>query len=198
MPKFVKLKLSYVNDNGVKEPKSITELITVNVKDKKHCKLLKLIDTGTKAKSRFIESLEVSLVEKKFCQNCLTVFQVLVTHLKSKLPLESIKLKNCAYLDAQKKGNKESSSAISNLTIKLPKPLEVVLCKVFQSCSIKEEVCNKVPNEWRVYQMEVLPESTYMTDTTKKSSKKKQIRRQPSYWDKAFELADLQIRASYP
>ena len=40
MPKFVKLKLSYVNDNGVKEPKSITELITVNVNDKKHCKLL--------------------------------------------------------------------------------------------------------------------------------------------------------------
>ena len=64
----------------------------------------------------FIDSLEVSPVNKKFRQNCLEVFPVLVTHLKSKLPLESTILKNCAYLDSWKKGDKESLSAISNLT----------------------------------------------------------------------------------
>ena len=116
MTKSVKSKLLYVNNNSVKEPKFITELITINVNDQKNCKTLKLIYTGTKTKFCFIDSLEVSPVHKKFCQNCLEVFQVLVTHLKSKLPLESTILKNCAYLDPWKKGNKESLSAISNLT----------------------------------------------------------------------------------
>ena len=87
MAKSVKSKLIYVNSNGVKEPKSITELITIN--DQKNCKPLRFIDICTKAKSCFIESLEASPAEKNFCQNCLEDFQVLVTHLKSKLPLES-------------------------------------------------------------------------------------------------------------
>ena len=36
MAKFVKSKLLHVNHNGVKEPKSITELITINVNDHKN------------------------------------------------------------------------------------------------------------------------------------------------------------------
>ena len=44
MAKFVKSKLLYVNNNGVKKPKSITEVITINVKDQKNCKPLKLVD----------------------------------------------------------------------------------------------------------------------------------------------------------
>ena len=82
MAKSVKSKLLYVNNNSPKEPKFITELITINVNDQKNCKTLKLIDTGTKTKFCFINSLEVSPVNKKFRQNFLEVFQVLVTHLK--------------------------------------------------------------------------------------------------------------------
>ena len=100
MAKFVKSKLLYVNNNNsVRESKFITELITININDQKNCKTLKLIDIGTKTKFCFIDSLEVSPINKKFHQNCLEVFQVLVTHLKSMLPLESTILKNCAYLD---------------------------------------------------------------------------------------------------
>ena len=41
--------------------------------------------------------------------------------------------------------------------------------------------------------MEVLPESSYITDTTEKSSDKNQSRPQPSYWKRAFQLADLPV-----
>ena len=41
--------------------------------------------------------------------------------------------------------------------------------------------------------MQVLPESTYITDITEKSSDKNQSRQQPSYWEKAFQLADLPV-----
>ena len=41
--------------------------------------------------------------------------------------------------------------------------------------------------------MQVLPESTYTTDITKKSSDKNQSRQQPSYWEKAFQLTDFPV-----
>ena len=41
--------------------------------------------------------------------------------------------------------------------------------------------------------MEVLPESTYITGTTEKSSDKNQRRQLSSYWEKAFQLADLPV-----
>ena len=40
---------------------------------------------------------------------------------------------------------------------------------------------------------EVLPESTYITGTTLKSIDKNQTRKQSSYWEKAFQLADLPV-----
>ena len=98
-------------------------------------------------------------------------------------------MKNSTYFDPPKKVDKESLSAISNLTIELSKPLEGALSKVFPSCSTKEEVCDKVLNEWRVYQLEVLPESTHITDTSEKSSDKNRSRQQPSYWEKAFQFS---------
>ena len=41
--------------------------------------------------------------------------------------------------------------------------------------------------------MEVLPESTYIAGTAEKSSDKNQTRKQSSYWEKAFQLADLPV-----
>ena len=83
----------------LKQLKSIIDLITVNIVDQQIFKPSKLFDIGRKATSCFIASLEVSSVVRKFCENCWEVLKVLVTYLKSKLPLEPNILKNCAYLD---------------------------------------------------------------------------------------------------
>ena len=81
---------------------------------------------------------------EKIRQNYVEVFRLLVTHLKSKLPLESTILKNCVYTHPRKKGDKKGLSAISKLTIELSKPLEGALSKVFPTWSTNEEVYDKV------------------------------------------------------
>ena len=83
MSKFVKSKLLRDDSNNTK---SVTELLTLNVKDAKNCKPFKLIDIGTKAKFSFPESLDITSKEKKFWHNCLEAYQTFVSHLKLKLP----------------------------------------------------------------------------------------------------------------
>ena len=54
MSKFIKSKLLRDDSNNAK---SVSNLLTLNVKDTKNCKPLKLIDIGVKAKCSFQESL---------------------------------------------------------------------------------------------------------------------------------------------
>ena len=84
-------------------------------------------------------------------------------------------LKNAAFLDPRKKNSNGSLSAISNFTLQICKPLETVLSKVFPSYSTKEEVCDNVRSEWRVYHMELIPEFCYLQEETSSSSKHHQI-----------------------
>ena len=66
--------------------------------------------------------------------------------------------------------------------------MEGVLSKVFPNCSSKDDVCDKIRQEWRVYQMEVIPDSNFIpAEETQKPN------RQISYWEKAFQLADLPV-----
>ena len=60
MSKFVKSRLLVDEIDGKKVPKSITDLLLINVTDIKNCKPIKMIDVGTKAKSCFPGSLEIS------------------------------------------------------------------------------------------------------------------------------------------
>ena len=50
LTKFVKSKYLYDSKDGVKQLKSITELLAINVNDQKTCKPLKQIDVGNKSK----------------------------------------------------------------------------------------------------------------------------------------------------
>lgn len=76
MNKFVKSRLLVDVVDGKRVPKSTNDLLSVNVLDVKNCKPIKLIDIGTKAKSCFNESLEMTKEEKEFRQDCLGCYQV--------------------------------------------------------------------------------------------------------------------------
>ena len=67
MSKFIKSKILNVDKNGSKSYKDVNELLTINVQDPKNCKPLKMIEIGTKAKSYFTTTLEMSNDKKKFC-----------------------------------------------------------------------------------------------------------------------------------
>ena len=148
---------------------------------------LKLIEIGTKAKCLFQESLDITSTEKKFRHNCLEAYQSFVSHLRLKLPWQSSILRNAFFLNPAKKGDKMSLNAITNLTKKVCKSLEGVLRKIFSTCSTTDEVCDQICNEWRMYQIHFLTETSYNNEANETTQGRHQI----SYWENAFELAGL-------
>ena len=187
MSKFIKSKLLRRDDSN--NAKSVSDLLTFNVKDTKNFKPLKLIDIGTKAKCLFPESLDITNTEKKFRHNCVEAYQAFVSHLRLKLPWESTILRNAIFLDSAKKGDKSSLNAITNLTKEVCKPLERVLRKIFPTCSTTDEVCGQTRNEWRMCQIRLLTETSYSNEANETTQGRCQI----LYWENAFELAGLLI-----
>ena len=114
-------------------------------------------------------------------------YQSFVSHLRLKLPWQSSILRNAFFLNPAKKGDKRSLNAITNLTKEVCKPLEGVLRKIFSTCSTTDEVCDQICNEWRMYQIHFLAETSYNNEANETA----QGRRQISYWENAFELAGL-------
>ena len=185
MSKFIKSKLLRRDDSN--NAKSVSDLLTFNVKDTKNFKPLKLIDIGTKAKCLLPESLDITSTEKKFRHNCVEAYQAFVSHLRLKLPWESTILRNAIFLDPAKKGDKMSLNAITNLTKEVCKPLEVVLRKIFPTCSTTDEVCDQTRNECKMCQIHVLTETSYSNEANETTQGRCQI----LYWENAFELAGL-------
>ena len=78
-------------------------------------------------------------------------------------------------------------NAITNLTKEVCKPLEGVLQKISPTCSTTDEVCDQIRNEWRMYQIHFLAETSYNDEANETTQGRCQI----SYWENAFELAVL-------
>ena len=83
------------NENKTKV--SATELLLIDVDDKKYFKSLKSIDVGTKAKSIFAASdvRDTCEEEKEFRQNCLSLYINTAAHMLIKLPFNTFP-KNCS------------------------------------------------------------------------------------------------------
>ena len=99
--------------------------------------------------------------------NCLEVYQAFVSHLKLKLPCNSIMLIKAIFVGPAKKGRKGSLNAITSC-----KPLEGVFVTKF----VTENVTDAL-----------IPESSYKNEANETA----QGRRQVSYWENTFELAGL-------
>ena len=78
-------------------------------------------------------------------------------------------------------------NAITNLTKEVCKPLEGVLQKISPTCSTTDEVCDQIRNEWKMYQIHFLAETSYNDEANETTQGRCQI----SYWENAFELAVL-------
>ena len=182
MSKFIKSKLLTRDDSN--NAKSVSDLLTLNLKDTKNCKPLKLIVIGTKAKCSFPKSLDITSTEKKLWHNCVEAYQAFVSHLRLKFPWKSTILRNAIFLDPAKRGNKRFLNAITNLTKEVSKTLEGVLQKIFPTCSTTDEVCNQIRNEWRMCQIHLLTETSYNNEANETT----QGRCQMSYWENALKL----------
>ena len=104
----------------------------------------------------------------------------------TKLPFSSSVLKNCQYVNPQKRNEAGVLTAISNLAMELCTPLQGVLNKVFPKCSTKQKICDNVGSEWREFQMDTLPNNYFLLKKIPANGRK-----QASYWEKAFEIAGI-------
>ena len=82
-------------------------------------------------------------------------------------------------------------NAITNLTKEVCKPLEGLLRKIFPTCSTTDEVCDQICNEWRMYQIHFLAETSYNNEANETTQGRHQI----SFWENAFELAGLPLNS---
>ena len=91
MSKFVKSKhLSNQTDDGTIRKTPATELLELDVYNKKKMKPIKMIDIGTKAKSLFIPSpLASDKKEEAFRKDCLNCICLTAEDLQKKLPFNS-------------------------------------------------------------------------------------------------------------
>jgi hypothetical protein len=124
---------------------SASNLLLLNVSDKKILKPLSVIDIGTKAKSLFIISpLEMDENEKRFRGECLKCYQLTVEQLKIKLPLNSF-LESCGYINPIKRNCAQALERITSLTRKVTKSLANVLADVFPKQDLTcDDVCDTI------------------------------------------------------
>ena len=156
MNKFIRSKYLYNLQIGNKTKVSATELLLIDVNDKKYFKSLKSLDIDTKAKSMFAASdvLDISEEEKELRQNDLSSYISTVAHMITKLPFNTF-LKNCSYIHPLKCNETNALGGISNLTLQVSNALNNVLPNVFptlENILSSEDVSDKVRSAWRSYQ----------------------------------------------
>ena len=171
---------------------SATELLLLDVNDKKYFKSLKSLDIGTKTKSMFAASdvLDMCEEEKEFRQNFLSSYINTVAHMMTKLPFNSF-LKNCSCTHPLKRNETNALGGISNLTFQVSNALNNVLPNAFPTVDnilLSEDICDKVRSEWRLYQTEIIPEDAYLNE---KEVSPLKARQKVSYWEKAFVIAGI-------
>ena len=114
-----------------------------------------------------------------------------VQYLQANLPFDVSFLKYAQYLHPEKRSDAKATSAISNISLKITTILENCLPVVFNMKTpvTKEEVCDKVRNQWLYYQNEEIKEEWYRKSEEEMQSTSS--RKQTSYWKDATEKCGL-------
>ena len=158
-------------------------------------KSLKYIDIDVKAKTLVHETL-FNDNEKylKFCNECLQLYVKCTVDLQNHLPFNVSIIKYAQYLHPEKRNIPGATNAISNLALKITSAVESRLSDAFEAHGVlsKEEVCDRIRNQWMIYQNEDICESYYV----KEQEVEKKAAVQESYWDCALKQCGLHPRIS--
>ena len=171
-------------------PDDTNDCIAIDVNKKENIKYLHLIDIGTKAKVMFSDSTFFPEDKQtKFRKDCLQFYVTSVQYLQEKLPFNVQLLKHAQYLHPEKRNNNRATSAISNLALKITTVLEKCLSNVFSlpSSTSKEEVVDRIRDQWILYQNEDLNKEWYLNSDSEQCLS----RQQQSYWKRAEEQCGL-------
>ena len=128
----------------------VGENIRINVNTEKIVKPICMVDVGTKAKTMLAQNMISDEGQEKFRKGCLKFFQVSVSYLQQKLPVDVNLLRNAQFLNPVKRKAGGATSAISNLALKYTGVLENVLVSIFQMES-KHTVVDAIRNPWHFF-----------------------------------------------
>ena len=167
-----------------------TKNVYINVGDDRNIKPLSKIDVGTKAKTLLSQNIIMaSDIEKEFRQDCLDFFVTAVQYFQSNLPYDVSLLQHAQYIYPDKCNASESSSAISNLAVKITSVLNNNNClyKVFGVKNAStNSIVDQVRSQWRFFQNEDIKKESCQLDENEDSSSTSW--KKDSYWARAEEL----------
>jgi len=159
MQKFIKKKL-LTSENAEKTLKSIVNLTKIDTTNPGNRRSSKKIDVGTRAMTYLLQNDVSEGDVEKFKKTCMNVFVVIVSNLQRSLPFDSMILKDATMLHPDNRHDQNSLSSISRLSLAISEPLTLALNSLFpisgdrSEASTKENICDEVRNEWRLYQLD--------------------------------------------
>ena len=156
MTKFVKKDKMYKNVDDLSTVKDIMKLLEIDVSLKKSQLSNKVIDIGTKAKL-LLQNEAISEEDKtKLRKDCLRFYANVTDYLIQNLPFNENLIRHAQYLNPKLRTDVKSTSAISNLVLKIGQCFTTALPRVFclEQHEKVQDLCDKVRNQWRLYKFE--------------------------------------------
>ena len=184
------LMTKFIRSKYIDEMAPQLGLHTLNVDDKTKRKSENFIDIGTKAKTLFADvDFLPSDKQIKFREDCMEFYIKSVSYLQLNLPFDNLFLKYAQYLNPSLRTDAASTSAVSNLALCVAIVLTNCLHSVFGISvdETREGLVDLVRNQWRMYQVETIPEEWYQMKDEGPST-----RVQQSYWKYALGICMIE------
>ena len=195
MSYFVKTTSFHIKGKLTNPKKSILDLVCVNVNAQENQKPASLIEIGTNARLKISEIPDQAKIDS-FRSSCLKCYVSATDYLQKHLPFNNNVIEQSQFLHPEKRNHPSSKSAISNLALKVTKALGKKSQIVFQTNKSDSDIVDLIRDQWRLYQVDDIPQSTYLVD--EKNEKKKNNRKSNSYWEYALKMCGLYTDVEVP
>ena len=187
---FVSKKSMYISVDGNREIKSTDYLVKLDLGKKENLKSDKFVEVGTKAKLLLHENVIDDQAVNNFRSSCLKCYVAATSYLQANLPYNNNVIQYAQYLHPEKRNDSMSTSAISNLALKL---INVFGKKANNAFEVpydvsQSEIIDMIRHQWKMYQLEQIPKSSYVLNADKE---KKDKRQENSYWQYALEYCGI-------
>ena len=145
--------------------KNVPDLVQLNMEKKEILMPSSFIDVGTKAKT-IISDFDNESDIKKFYSSCQKCYLTAFSYLLNNLPFNSKTIKYSQNLCPQKRNSRASTSAISNLCLKIVKMFGSKAPKIFELPldSTSDSIEDVLRKPWKMYQLEHMTESMYVAE----------------------------------
>ena len=147
--------------DGNREIKSTDYLVKLDLGEKKNLKSDKFVQVGTKAKLLSHENVIDDQAVNNFRSSCLKCYVAATSYLQANLPYNNKMIQYVQYLHPEKRNDTMSTSAISNLALKL---INVFGKKANNAFEVpydvsQSEIIDMIRHQWKMYQLEQIPKS---------------------------------------